>query len=219
MRQNPMRGAPCNAALAAALLIGLCAALILGGCSLSRPTPVKQSFLLNAERSGAAAPTTFPLPVRVNRFVVAQPFDGRPLVYRAADLRFEIDFYNEFLALPATMVTERTMRWLADARLFSAVVPMTSNIDARHVLEGAVWTMHGDYRNPQAPTATIGIRFLLARDDTGGSTLLDQSFTRTVKVTDRTPERLVAAIDEALSGILGELEVALAAALKGEKKL
>ncbi|MFM9885733.1 MAG: hypothetical protein ACKVQT_22115, partial [Burkholderiales bacterium] len=147
-----------------------------------------------------------PLALRVNRFVVAQPFDGRPLVYRASDLRFEIDFYNEFLALPATMLTERTMRWLGDAKVFSAVVPMTSNLDARHVLEGAVWTMHGDYRNPQAPSATLGVRFLLANDDANGPTLLDRSFTRTVRVTDRSPERLVAAFDEALSGILGELE-------------
>ncbi len=202
-----------------AALCGLaCAALVLGACSLSRPTPVKQSFLLAAERAGAASTNGVPVALRVNRFVVAQPFDGRPLVYRAADLRFEIDFYNEFLALPATMLTERTMRWLADARLFSAVVPMNSNVDARHVLEGAVWTMHGDYRNPQAPTATISIRFLLARDDTPGPTLLDRSFTRTVKVTDRSPERLVAAFDEALSGILGELESAIAAALAGETK-
>ncbi len=205
-----------------ALLILLCAAWLLGACSLSRPTVAKQSFLLGVERSGAAAPDTtpnvIPHPLRVNRFVVAQPFDGRPLVYRATDLRYEIDFYNEFLALPATMLTERTMRWLADARLFNAVVPMTSNVQARHVLEGTVWTMHGDYRNREAPTATIGIRFLLARDDIAGPMLLDQSFTRSVKVTDRSPDRLVAALDEALGAMLSELEGAIIAALRNDKK-
>lgn len=211
MRRSPL-------SFLAALLAFAGLASILGACSLSRPTPVKQSFLLNAERAGAATASTLPLALRVNRFVVAQPFDGRPLVYRASDLRFEIDFYNEFLALPATMLTERTMRWLGDARVFSAVVPMTSNLDARHVLEGAVWTMHGDYRNPQTPSATLGVRFLLARDDAAGPTLLDRSFTRTVKVVDRSPERLVAAFDEALSGILGELETAIVAALAAEKK-
>ncbi|MFN0299813.1 MAG: hypothetical protein ACKVQU_05610, partial [Burkholderiales bacterium] len=186
MRRSPRR-------LLGRFLALACLVSALGACSLSRPAPVKQSFLLSAERAGAATSSGMPLALRVNRFVVAQPFDGRPLVYRASDLRFEIDFYNEFLALPATMLTERTMRWLGDAKVFSAVVPMTSSLDARHVLEGAVWTMHGDYRNPQAPSATLGVRFLLARDDAAGPTLLDRSFTRTMKVNDRSPERLVAA--------------------------
>ena len=209
-----------------ALLALLCAAWMLGACSLSRPTVAKRSFLLGAERSGATTTSTAPnLPhgaappaLRVNRFVVAQPFDGRPLVYRAGDLRYEIDFYNEFLASPATMLTERTMRWLADARLFSAVVPMTSNVHARHVLEGTVWTMHGDYRNREAPTATIGIRFLLARYDGAGPMLLDHSFTRTVQVADHSPDRLVAAFDEALGSILGDLEGAIVAALRNDRE-
>ncbi|MSQ20056.1 MAG: hypothetical protein EXR39_11000 [Betaproteobacteria bacterium] len=204
--------------LARGALIGC--VLLANACSLSgpsRPAPVKQSYLLNAERTGPTNAGHIPLALRVNRFVVAQPFDSRPLVYRATDLRFETDFYNEFLALPATMVTERTMRWLADARLFSAIVPMNSNIDARLVLEGSVWTLHGDYRNPQAPRAIIGIRFLLARDDTEGPTLLDRSFTRSVPVADRSPDQLVAAFDVALSRILAELEVAMAAALKNDK--
>ena len=41
---------------------------------------------------------------------VAAPFRGRQLVYRAAELRYETDYYQEFLIPPATMLTELTSR-------------------------------------------------------------------------------------------------------------
>jgi len=191
------------------------AAATLAACSLSRPAPVKQSFLLNATRPAtttAAAPANAGA-LRINRFTVAQPADGRPIVYRATDLRYELDFYSEFLALPATMLTERTIAWLSDARLFAAVVPMTSSLDTRYVLEASAFRLGGDFRDPQAPRAMLGVRYILARDDAPGSILMDRAFEQSVPITDRSADALVAGLDRALAGMLGDLEGQLRAVL------
>jgi ABC-type uncharacterized transport system auxiliary subunit len=192
----------------------------LGSCSLSRPAPLKHSYLLHATRPSTAVTAEASAPsarastaLRVNRFVVAQPFDGRPLVYRADALRFEVDFYSEYLALPATMVTERAIQWLSAARLFSAVVPMASSLDAAYVLEGAVTDLYGDFRDPAKPQAVIAIRFLLAREDAGSRVLLDRQFARAVPIGDRAAATLIEGIDRGLTEILTEAEQAIAATL------
>lgn len=195
-------------------VIVLLAMSMLAACSLSRPAPVKQSFLLNATRPAAttpAAPTHAAL--RINRFTVAQPADGRPIVYRATDLRYELDFYNEFLALPATMLTERTLAWLSDAQVFAAVVPMTSSLDARYVLEASAFRLGGDFRDPQAPRAVLALRTILARDDAPGNVLMDRAFEQSVPIPDRSPDAVVAGLDRALAGVLADLETQLRAVL------
>ena len=188
----------------------------LTGCSLTQPAPVKQTFLLDpalptATTTNATTATTTRAAssvLRINRFVVAQPFDGRTLVYRISDTRYEADYYNEFLAFPATMLTENVIRHLAASRLYQAVVPMTSSIDSKLVLEGAVVHLYGDLRSSGAH-AVLGIRFLLARDG-GGEILYDRLIERRVAVAARSASALVAGYDAALGQILAELAADLA---------
>ena len=65
----------------------------LTGCSFSRPAPVKQTFLLHVPEVQAAAPRQ-PGALQVDRFRVATPFEGKGLVYRTDELRYESDFHN-----------------------------------------------------------------------------------------------------------------------------
>ncbi|MEO7404580.1 MAG: hypothetical protein ABIU95_13010 [Burkholderiales bacterium] len=194
------------------LLTALAASVMLAACSITQPAPIKQTFLLDPPASSSATSTaaTTSLPghphlLRVNRFVVAQPFDGRALVYRIGDHRFETDFYNEFVAWPATMLTEGTMRHLAQAGVFRAAVPMNSSLDARYVLEGAVTTLHGDFRPNQPPAAVLAIRFLLARDDAATGLVYEKLIERRIELVSRSATALVAALDTANAAILAEL--------------
>lgn len=191
-------------AIMAVFAVGVIAA----GCSLSRPAPLKNSYLLNAAREGAAQPTAFPGALRVNRFTVAQSFNGRAMVYRADDQRFEVDFYNEFLALPATMMTERATSWLSAARLFEAVVPMTSGLDTHFLLEAEVTDFYGDFRQAADPKAVLAARFYLAREG-AGRVLYERAITRSVPIAGTGATHLVRGLEQALSQTLTELEADL----------
>lgn len=183
-------------------------AFVVGACGLSRPSPERQSYLLNVPpvEERAKAPPGAPV-LRVNRFAVAQPFDGKGLVYRATDTRYEADFYHQFLAFPATLVTENATSWLATRGLFAAVVPSGSTLDSSHVLEAAVPALYGDFRGEAA--AVLSIRFLLARDDGTGGLLYDRLIERRVPLAARTPDALVRGLDTAFAQILGELDLDL----------
>ena len=93
------------------VVAAIVAGLLVGGCALSRPAPVKQTFLVEAAPPAAAA-TTHPATLRVGAMNVAAPFRGKAFVYRMADLRFEADYYNEFLVAPGAMLGEGTARSL-----------------------------------------------------------------------------------------------------------
>lgn len=193
------------------ITVVLAAAMIASGCSLSRPAPVKQSFLLDAARTGATQPKAFAGVLRVNRFTVAQSFNGRAMVYRADDQRFEVDFYNEFLALPATMMTERATSWLAAARLFDTVVPMTSGMDTHYLLEAEVTDFYGDFRSANDPRAVLAARFFLARE-ASGRVLYERAIARSVPIAGAGAAQLVRGLEQALSETLAQLEADLAGA-------
>ena len=99
-----------GARLLAALL---CAAL--AGCALTRPAPVKETYLLEPAMPPAARDARSRCRVRVATVNVAAPFRGRQFVYRDDALRYETDYYSEFLVAPAAMLTEQTVRALAAA--------------------------------------------------------------------------------------------------------
>ncbi len=196
-------------ALALMLLV-----VALAGCgvSLSRPAPEKMSFLLHASRASAQpAARAHAHTLRINRFDVAQPFSGKPLVYRTGETRFETDFYNEFVATPAGMLTERTAGWLRDARTFRNIIPMTLTIEHRYVLEATGVEMYADLRDAAQPQAVLSIRFYLARDDAQSAILYDKTIARRVPLGARAPEAIAAGLDRALIGVLETLEADLAA--------
>lgn len=196
---------------AQAITIVLAIMLLASGCSLSRPAPVKQSFLLDSARVGAAQTKAFSGALRINRFTVAQSFNGRAMVYRADDRRFEVDFYNEFLALPATMVTERATSWLAAARLFDTVVPMTSGMDTQYLLEAEITDFYGDFRSASDPRAVLAARFFLARE-ASGRVLYERTIARSVPIAGFGAAQLARGLEQALSETLAQLETDLAGA-------
>lgn len=195
--------------------IALLLAVTLGGCgvNLSRPAPQKQSFLLQATRPAAATTSQSARHahiLRINRFDVAQPFNGRPLVYRTAEGRFETDFYNEFVATPAGMLTERTAGWLREARAFRHVIPMTSSLEHRFVLEATGVEMYGDFGDAE-PAAVLSIRFFLARNDANSAIVYDRTHARRVPIASRSPALVARGLDQALAAILAAFETDLLA--------
>jgi uncharacterized lipoprotein YmbA len=69
-------------------------AILLASCSLTRPSPVKRTFLLEPAPPAAVA-SPKPVGLRVGAFTVASPYRGKAFVYRQDELKFETDYYSE----------------------------------------------------------------------------------------------------------------------------
>src|SRR5690606_21156447 len=96
------------------LLAAALSAFALAGCGLTRPAVEIHTYLVvaGAPQGNKAAS---PLRIRVTPFDIAPQYEGKPLIYRFSDARFEADFYNEFLVSPRLMLQQQTAEWLRAA--------------------------------------------------------------------------------------------------------
>lgn len=186
------------------LLTLLLAAALLAGCSLSRPAVERQSYLLMPQRPVAASATRTVETVKIGRIQVAAPFDGRPLVYRRDDQRFENDFYNEFGSEPAEMVGDALAEWLRQSGRFAAVTGPRSVGEAGLRLDVDVTALYVDFRRD--PTAVLALRWRASR---AGGTVVEGAAEQTVPLAARTPAAAAQALQEALAKALTAMEAAI----------
>jgi cholesterol transport system auxiliary component len=191
--------------------LGLAFAVALAGCSLTRPAPVKNTFLLDPPLPPAAAAAK-PSTLRIGTFNVAAPYRDRTFTYRTGDVKFESDFYNEFFVPPGPMIAQATTKALAGAQAFARVVPAgTAPEDGDFVLEGFVADLYADTRE-KPPAAVVGINFYLTRTTFPSAVVWSRDYRERVPLAAATPEALAQAWNEALGRVLAALARDLAAA-------
>lgn len=196
-----------------ALAAGL-AVIVLAGCTLTRPAPVKQTYLLDLERQVEAARTPLPGALLVGEINVAEAYSSKSMVYRFAEHRYESDFYNEFLVSPRDMLTQCVLEWLQKARLYQTVAPLagSGSVEA-DVLRGFVNEMYADVRDPARPQAVLSVQFYLTREQAAAHTVVfTQQLRNETPMADASAEAFAAALSRALAAILTELEKQLRAA-------
>jgi hypothetical protein len=175
------------------------------GCSLSRPAPVKHSFLVDPP-APAGVSRAHPATLRVGAINVAAPFRAKAFVYRTSPLGFEADFYSEFLVAPAAMIGEATARALDRAGIFAKVIPPGALPDGDYVLDGFVSALYGDIREPARPAAELAINFFLTRNDgVSQAPFWSREYQRRIAVEGTAPEGHARALSVALGEILAEL--------------
>ena len=198
-----------RAALAACAL----SALALAGCAVTRTTPVKGTFLLNPTAPAAVArPQQGTL--RVEGVNVAAPFRGKSFVFRESELKYETDYYNEFIVAPAANIGEATARGLQRAGAFTRVMAPGAPADADWVLEGFVTALYGDARDAsKPPAAELAITYYLSRADGGfGVPVWSRDYAQRVPLAASTAAAYAAALNSALGQIVADLARDLAAA-------
>jgi cholesterol transport system auxiliary component len=188
-------------AFAAALVAGL----FVGACTFSRPAPVKHTFLVEPATPTVAAKPQ-PATLRVGALNVAAPFRGKAFMYRQTELRFDADFYTEFLVAPAAMMGEGTARALDRARVFARVVPPGAPPDGEYVLDGFVDALYVDMRDAGKPAVEVAITYYLSRADASAPVpFWSKDYRRRALVAASSPEAYAAAMSAAFTEIIAEL--------------
>ena len=195
-------------ALRAALAV--LALTLVAGCNLTRPAPVKATFLLDPPLPAAAAsPKASTL--RIGTFNVAAPYRDRAFTYRTGDVKYESDFYNEFFVAPGPMIAQATTKALTAANVFRRVVPAgTAPEEGDFVLEAFVADLYADTRERPA-AGVVGVNFYLTRTTFPSAVVWSRDYRERVALSAGTPEALASAWNEALGRVLTRLAQDLAA--------
>ena len=205
------RAAGTPSGLRNAMLLAAAALILSAGCSFTRTSPVKDMYLLDPALPAAVAKPQ-PGSLRVGTLQVGAPFRARTFVVRDTDVKYQSDFYNEFIVTPGLMLGEDTARALIDAKVFADVRRPGVAVTADWLLDGFVGALYADVRDAARPAAVLEITYYLTRDDAGASApVWSKVYRRQVPMASTAAKDYVAALNTALSEILAELVRDLAA--------
>jgi len=182
----------------------------LASCSLPSRAPVTpNAWLVAPERTGAPYKPRTDYWLKVGAVSVAPPFDGKSLVYRLGDQRYEKDFYNIYSAIPAEMIANAERQWLNQANIFAATLGQGNSFFPFYTLQATVEEFYGDYR--VKPEAVVTIEFFLAAANAGITNPLIGSnrYSKRIALKDNTPQALILGQQQALAEIFKEYEAQL----------
>jgi cholesterol transport system auxiliary component len=187
-------------------------AVLLGlvSCTLpSRPPVGPTTWLVAPERTAAPRVARTDIWLKIGAVSVAPPFDGRSLVYRTGEQRYEKDFYNVYTTIPAEMIGNAERQWMNKANVFSAAVGDSNSLFPYYYLQATVDEFYGDYRTQ--PQAVVSVEFFLNATNAGKVNPLigANRYTKRVPLKDNSPEALVLGQQQALAEILNEYEAQL----------
>lgn len=199
-------------------LVLLTSIAILAACAPTRPNLETSTWLIDPKRTGEPRKPNTDFWLKVGPVSVNGPFDGKSMVYRLADQRYEKDFYNGYISTTAEMVSNATRQWISDANIFKAAVNQSNTFFPYYALQINVTEFYGDYRNQ--PEAVVSIHFYLTVLSTGGQNpiLMSNLYTQRVPLKDNRPSTLANGLQQAFATILQRYEADLDAGTKNLPK-
>jgi cholesterol transport system auxiliary component len=191
------------------LLFFLCSACV----SLERSYPEKHYFVIEMPRSADPSESTGDRILSVANLRISPRYADRSFVYRTSDAGYESDFYNQFLTSPDTMISEELRKGLEASREFKYVLGPSDPQQPNYTLEGSVNALYGDFRNPKQPAAVLEIEFFVYNENSNNAGIVTQKrYTKSVALSEKSPEALVKGWDQALAEIVSALAADLKAA-------
>ena len=181
--------------------------LVFSACSLPNRAPVTpSSWMVAPVREGPPRQARTEYWLKIGPVAVAPPYDGKSLVYRLGDVRYEKDFYNIYTSIPAEMIGNAERQWLNQSNIFSAALGQGNSYFSYYFLQATVNEFYGDYR--VKPEAVVSMEFLLSYTNSakGSSLIGTDRYTKRITLKDNTPQALVIGQQQALAEIFKEYE-------------
>ena len=188
------------------VLLSVGVSFLLISCAPTRPPIETSSWQVLPVRTGAVRKPHSNVWLKVGAFNVSPPYDGRSLVYRLGDQRYETDFYNGYVSLPSEMIGNATRQWINQSGIFSMTVGEGNTLFPYYTLQASVDEFYGDYRI--RPEAVVSIEFFLTTTTTAKKDpiISKNRYTKRVVLKDNTPHALVAGQQQAFEEILNQFE-------------
>ena len=187
-------------------------AFTLLACAPTRPAIETANWLLAPERTGPPRKMQSPFWLKMGSFSVATPFDGKSLVYRVGEQRYEKDVYNAYIATPSNMIANASRQWLDQSGIFRIAVAQGTSFFPFYTLQATVDELYGDYRSK--PEAVVSVQFFLTvtNPNLTNPLITAKRYTQRVALANNLPQTLVLGQQRALAEILRQLEADLFAA-------
>jgi ABC-type uncharacterized transport system auxiliary subunit len=179
--------------------------VVLVGCS--RQVAELNTFMLETEHVGKASAFQVDDVLRIGRFGASSPFKYKSFVYRVSELKFETDYYNQFLVRPEEMMVEHIYDWFSGREMFRDVVRWDSMFDADYELSGHVVSLYGDFREETSYKAVMEIEFTFAEVGSEKAKVVFEETYRTESQFDSEDVReLVRGYGKCLEDVLNKVE-------------
>ena len=178
--------------------------LIVGCVTIERSEyPDRRYFVLNIRgQEKPVYPTTKGV-LEVAELRISPRYQGQSFVYRTSEVTFETDYYNLFLVPPAALITEEVRNGLANWQAFDTIITASRQLQPTHRLEGTIHALYGDFSDRGAGRAVLDIQFFLTKSlPAATAILIDKRYVEAVPLSQRSPEALVKAWDQALEAII-----------------
>ena len=187
-------------------------AFTLLACAPTRPAIETANWLLAPERTGPPRKMQSPFWLKMGSFSVATPFDGKSLVYRVGEQRYEKDVYNAYIATPSNMIANASRQWLDQSGIFRIAVAQGTSFFPFYTLQATVDELYGDYRSK--PEAVVSVQFFLTvtNPNLTNPLITAKRYTQRVALPNNLPQTLVLGQQQALAEILQQFEADLFAA-------
>jgi ABC-type uncharacterized transport system auxiliary subunit len=182
------------------LLAAIC---LLTGC-LARPPLEMQSFIFALPPGSTVGAEAGNHVVRIRSLQVAPAFDGKAFVYRTGEFSYIRDPYANFMTIPADgLIAPICSRW-RDTGAFHAVTETGSALKPDTLVEVHVNQLYGDFRPSDKAAAVLTIRFVFFDAPKGipQKVIMQQEYSRSIPLKERTATALIDGWNQALAQIL-----------------
>jgi hypothetical protein len=182
--------------------------VLLPGCMhFQKSFPDIKTYCLDAGSGEHAVYTGPVISVRLNPISSVSQFADRYLTYRTDEIRYESDFYNQFMASPAVMIKDQAQVWLKGSPAIEFVLPADVATNPYYLIDGKVLEFYGDYRKTDQPKAVFKMEWTVSKSDTEGIKVLFQKvYPEAVSIPGTSPRLLVEGWNRTLVKVLSEFE-------------
>ncbi len=172
--------------------------------SFTKEYPQKRYYLITVEEQNfKKSRKKFPY-LKVNKFKISNLYEGKNFIYKLSGVRYDADFYSEFLVFPASNITELFQQWILKTEI-GTLPPTLFENEKLYTLSGQILSLYGDFIDSNNPAAVMELDIYIQRTSDSG-VIFKKNYKQIIKIPNTQADELVKGWNQAITNILLELE-------------